>query len=725
MDLNKCLSILAISFLATITTVSLGQTKINGVVKDIKGDPLPGANIVIKDSYDGASSSGDGSFSFTSSEKGEHVLVVTFIGYKTFEMTIQIDKADLSVSVILKEEINQLEGVVVSAGSFTAGEEKRRTILKPIDIATTAGATADIAGALNTLPGTTKVGESGRLFVRGGDSNEARTFIDGMVVLDAYGPAAPNTPSRGRFLPFMFKGTSFSTGGYSAEYGQALSSALVLNSKDGVEMNQTDIGILSVGADIAHTQVWDKASVSAKIQYTNLRPYFGMINQEVDWICPPVSFEGHAVYRQQIGKDGMLKFYSNYNRSELSLYNHDILNPQIKHPYELINNYQYSNISYRQSLNPRWSIRGGTSLTMNENQIMLDGQPLTENENGIHAKMVLENSVSDKIELRIGTELIDRVYKLLRSDEQIGSETISFNEPIGSAFVEAELYASNHFVVKVGGRSEYNKMIDLWSVDPRASMAYKPWKRGQFSFAYGTFRQSSQNQYLRANQNLSAEKAEHFILNYQVINNDRTFRIETYYKKYDNLIRFDDFNSQVLDNSGKGYAKGLEFFWRDNKTIKNVDYWVSYSLLNTKRDYLGFPGLATPAFASTHNFSFVYKHFVRAIKSQVGFTYSYASGRPYYNPNNSSNDFNSDRTPNYQDVSLNVAYLPKPNLIIYFSTTNLLGRDNIFGYEYSAEVDSSGKYVNRAIRQPAPRFLFLAVFITLSKNKTVNQLPNL
>ena len=49
-----------------------------------------------------------------------------------------------------------------------AGEEKRRTILKAVDIATTAGATADIAGALNTLPGTTKNGESGRLFVRGG-----------------------------------------------------------------------------------------------------------------------------------------------------------------------------------------------------------------------------------------------------------------------------------------------------------------------------------------------------------------------------------------------------------------------------------------------------------------------------------------------------------------------------------------------------------------------------
>src|SRR6185436_1392463 len=119
-------------------------------------------------------------------------------------------------------------------------------------------------GALNTLPGTQKVGESGRLFVRGGDGNETRTFIDGMLVLDAYGPSAPNTPSRGRFLPFMFKGTSFSTGGYSAEYGQALSSALVLDTKDITEATRTDLGFLSVGADVAHTQVWDRSSLSGK-----------------------------------------------------------------------------------------------------------------------------------------------------------------------------------------------------------------------------------------------------------------------------------------------------------------------------------------------------------------------------------------------------------------------------------------------------------------------------
>jgi hypothetical protein len=130
-----------------------------------------------------------------------------------------------------------------------------------------------------------------------------------------------------------------------------------------------------------------------------------------------------------------------------------------------------------------------------------------------------------------------------------------------------------------------------------------------------------------------------------------------------------------------------------------------------------------PAYASRHNFSFVYKHFINKLKSQVGLTYSYGSPRPYNNPNEEK--FNAGRTPSYQDLSANIAYLPKNWLIVYVSCTNLLGRDNIFGYEYSETPDINGVYASRAIQQPARHFLLVGVFITLSKNKSVNQLPNL
>ncbi|HRJ28311.1 MAG TPA: TonB-dependent receptor [Cyclobacteriaceae bacterium] len=696
------------------------QTKISGMVTDTKGEPIPGANILLLNTYDGTTSGADGKFDFLTSEEVIQVLVVKFIGYKEYRQSLDLTASKLTVHAVLKEEINQLEAVTITAGAFAASDESRRTIFRALDIATTAGATADIAGALNTLPGTQKVGESGRLFVRGGDGNEVRTFIDGMLVLDAYGPAAPNTPSRGRFLPFMFKGTSFSTGGYSAEYGQALSSALVLDSKDEEQSSRTDFGLLSVGADVAHTQAWKNASWAGKIGYTNIRPYFGLINQEVDWEKAPVSIEGSSAYRQRVGKSGMFKVYGNFNHSNFSLHHHDIDDPDVTTLIDINNNFRYLNGSYKTSLNEKWSLRSGLSYTLTQNDVQQDDVRVKEYDEGIHSKVVFDGSLSDKVEIRTGAEVINRDY---HAAVDTSSFVPGFHEVIPAAFVEADLYASNKFVTRVGGRVEYNNLLNQLSVDPRISLAYKTGKTGQVSFAYGKFRQSPKNEWLRWDNQLAAEKSDHYILNYQLIENRRTFRVEGYYKTYSHLVKFENGNPFVLNNEGSGYARGVELFYRDNKTIRNADYWISYSFLDTERDYLNTPYAVTPSFASAHNFSVVYKHFVAKLKTQFGATYSFTSGRPYNNPN--EDKFNNGRTKSYQDLSVNISYLPKPHLIVYFSCTNLLGRDNIFGFEYSTTQNNEGFYNSRAIRQPAPRFVFLGVFITLSKDKSINQLPSL
>lgn len=706
--------------LCSVLLFGHAQTRISGKVLDEKGQPIPGANITLKDSYDGASSAGDGSFQFESDEKGERVLVTTFVGFKTVEQKVTLAGQPLYLETIMKEDVNELQAVTITAGSFTASDESRRTIFKPLDVATTAGATADIAGALNTLPGTQKVGESGRLFVRGGDGSETRTFIDGMVVMDAYGPAAPNTPSRGRFLPFMFKGTSFSTGGYSAEYGQALSSALILTSRDKEEIRRTDIGLLTVGADVAHTEVWKGSSATAKVQYTNLRPYTGLISQRIDWLDAPASVEGVGAYRVNIGKDAILKFYQNFNRSNFSLYHHDIADESIKTRFEQTNTYSYSNLSWLDGLGANTSFRSGLSYTLNKNENTVDGMGILEQERGIHAKAVIEHSFNKQVELKVGGEhfLREYQYEIPSADQQD-----NFTENISSVFAESDVRFSNDFVLRTGVRGEYASLQNKFSVDPRASLAYKLGKQGQLSMAYGIFRQTAQNQYVRIENQLQSEKADHYILSYQLVTNNRTFRAELYQKNYRDLIKYASLDAGSINNSGNGHARGFELFWRDNKSFRNVDYWISYSFLDTERDYRNYPSQAIPTFASKHNYSIVYKHFISSIKSQAGFTFSYASGRPYHNPN--LGGFNQSKTPSYQDLSFNWSYLFKPWVIMYFSCTNVLGRDNVFGYEYATQANGDGTFSGRAIKQPAPRFLFLGVFITLSKDKSVTQLPTL
>jgi hypothetical protein len=705
-----------------LSVAAWSQVRISGTVSDLKGQPIPGVNIILKDTYDGASSAADGRFSFDTDHTGEQVLMATFVGYKSFERGITLGTANIVVSVELQETFSELNAVTITAGDFSANDASRRTIFRPLDIATTAGATADIAGALNTLPGTQKVGEEGRLFVRGGDGRETRTFIDGGWVLDAYNVSAPNTPSRGRFLPFMFKGTSFSTGGYSAEYGQALSSALVLDSHDKAELTRTDIGLLSVGADVSHTQAWERSSLAAKVQYTNLRPYMSLIDQEIDWVRPPLTMEGIGVFRQQLGEQGLVKFYGNFTQTDFALVNHAIDDYSQETPYDLRNDYRYGNGSAQTPLNDNWSLRGSMAYAYIRNVTTAGTQRIDDTNKGYHAKAVLEGSVAEKIELKAGVEVIGQDFRRgLQSPS--GDKTRALNSWIFSGFTEADLYANNNFVARVGARTEYDQNSGAWSVDPRISIAGKLGRHGQTSLAYGIFRQAPDVNHRLENQQLQSEQASHFILNYQLIEDNRTFRAEAYYKHYDHLVKFPRQDFSNSENSGNGYATGFEVFWRDNRTFRNIDYWISYSYLDTERDYLNYPVGATPSFASAHNFSAVYKHFVPRLKTQFGATYSLASPRPYNDPN--SNTFNGGRTPFYADLSLNLSYLPKNFLIIHFSCTNVLGRDNIFGYEFSATPDTNGVYAGRPVRQAAPRFLFIGVFITLSRDKTMNQLPTL
>ena len=723
------LQLLKVLFYLTLAFLSMplfAQSVIEGTVTEPSGMPIPGVNVYVEGTYDGATSGVDGSFSFKTDETGSQKVVATFIGYKKFEMELDITSGIAGLKVELMEEINKLDGITITAGTFEASDEKKSVVLKPLDIAMTAGATADIAGALNTLPGTQRVGESGRLFVRGGGSNETRTFIDGMLVNSFYSASGPNVPTRSRFSPFLFKGTFFSTGGYSAEYGQAMSSALVLNTFDLPERTESNLSLMSVGGSASHTQRWKRGSVFAEAAYTNLKPYQSLISQEYEWEKPSESVGGSFMLRQKTGKSGVFKFYGTFDNASFALRQPDINRENGMNRVAINNAFGYLNATYKTKLGGSWYYQGGVSQTISRNDIEYNADQVTEDEQAWHVKSVFTNDMSDKVTLKLGQEVIVRDFADNAVPAEGGALTNEREEALPATFAEADIYLSNRFVFRTGGRLEYSSLIDQWNLAPRASLAYKTSESGQVSLAYGRFHQTPDNIRFRATTNLSSELASHYILNYQLQKDNRTFRVEGYWKQYDQLVKFnglEPFNPQYFSNAGEGFARGVDVFWRDSKSIRNADYWISYSFLDTERDYLDFPETAAPGFASRHNFAFVYRHFVEAIKSQIGFSYSWGSGRPYHNPNKEG--FMNSALPSFQDLSFNMAYLFRPQVIVYASATNLLGRDNVFGYEFAEAAGSDGVHASRPIGQPAKRFLFLGVFITLSRDKSVNQLNNL
>ncbi len=698
-----------------------GQQTISGTITEKSGAPLLGVNVYLKGTYDGATTDIDGKFSFTTYESDSLVLIASFIGFHEAILPIKPESQKLNIS--LREEVSVLNAVVITAGSFNASDENKREVMKPLDIVTTAGATADIPGALNTLPGTQTVGETGRLFVRGGDGRETKTFIDGMLVHSEYGPAAPNTPSRSRFSPFMFKGMSFSTGGYSAEYGQALSSALILQSKDVAENNRTDLSIMSVGGDISTTRAFKNGSLAGKIQYTNLTPYFELAPQNLSWDKAPEGFDGNFAYRLKTSKTGLLKFYTNLSTSDMELFETEIGNNDVELPVTVSNDYAHFNTSYRELIGEKWGIRGGISLTTSNDFASLDQAGSDQSLKGGHVKVVADYMHSDRLSILFGGEVIKQNLEQTLSDES-GSFEQGFDETLTASFVETELFASSALAFKGGLRIEHNNLNGQYSVTPRFSSAYKTGEHSQVSVAFGEFHQMPQNQVVLTNSEVQPEKARHYIVNYQWIKERQSFRIEAYNKTYLDLVTYSNvFGGSTIQNDGDGFARGIDLFWRDNKTIRNMDYWVSYSFLQTERRHRDYPGSFTPAFASTHNFSVVTKKFFDEIKSQVGVTYSFASGRPYNDLN--SEQFLGGKTPAYHDLSFNISYLYSNQIIVHAMVNNLLGINNIYGYEFANQPNEAGVFARRAITPPARRFVFLGVFITLSKNKGINQLPNL
>ncbi len=664
----------------------------------------------------------DGKFKFKTTETGNQTLIVSYLSYETFTKIFDLTEMN-ALKIQLREDVNTLDAVVLSAGTFEAGDNSKISVLKPLDVVTTASALGDFVGALQTLPGTSAVAEDGRLFVRGGDAEETQIFIDGIRVFTPYSPTTNNIPTRGRYSPFLFDGITFSTGGYSAEYGQALSSVLLLNTIDEPDQNKTDIGIMTVGGSLGKTKKWKKSSLSVNSSYINLAPYNALFSDRNDWDKPFEGFSGEAVFRQKFN-NGLLKLYSAFDSTNFELTQEDINYEEGLH-FKLKNSNLYFNGSYQGMLNDEWSVLTGLSYTKANTTIEVMNQDIDDDENSIHAKIKLNRRYSGRFKLNFGLEYFTTDFNEDYSDEFESDINLGYTNNLSAAFTEADVFFSKKLALKAGIRAEYSHMLDKLSMSPRTSLSYKTSSKSQVSLAYGKFFQTPTSDVLKFNQNINSQRATHYIFNYQYNNDGKIFRAETYYKDYKNLLNYDSDNGFIsnIGNNGNGYAKGLDLFWRDSKSLKNIDYWFSYSFLDTKRKYRDYPTEAQPNFANKHNLSIVGKYWIDDWKSQVGFSYGFASGRTYTNPN--LDGFLNLKTKSFNSLSLNWAYLISQQKILYFSVNNVLGFKNINGYQYANTPDLNGSFSRRALTPAADQFFFVGFFWTISDDGKDNQLNNL
>ncbi len=659
---------------------SLAQTQITGQVQDTKGNPIPFANVYLEEIYDGATSDEQGQFNFKTQAKGEQVLIISFTGYLAQTRPLILEGQPIKMVIQLEENAAKLAPVVISAGSFEASDEKKMTILKPLDIVSVAGASADVYGALRTLPGVSQVGDETGIFVRGGEARETQTIINGTLVPSPFFGEVPDLPSRGRFDPFLFKGTLFSTGGYSAEYGQALSSVLLLNTQDIPEESSSSIGLNLAGMDVNHTQLFgENTALIAGVGYTNLGLLFNLLPQNADWVQAPQGWGANLAFRHQTAQNGIFKTYAQYQNGQIATRYPSLNGPESSQVFENQNENIYVNNSYQGALGKKWLLFAALSYSRDEDQIEVEGDQINQKESLLQNKITLGRDFGEAVYLKFGGE-----FHSFQGDYGFNQFEQSIDELYSAVYSEAEISLSRQLAARVGARGEYSQVLGKYNLAPRTSLAYKTGANSQVALAYGWFYQKPEREFLRQSKHLDFERATHYILNYQWLTDDYTFRAEIYYKDYQNLVRNADEPEKLFDNQGYGHATGLDLFWRDKKTIKRLDYWLSYSYIQSERNYRDYPQTAQPTYITNHTLSLVARYQFISPLVRVGATYTFASGRTYENPNNP--DFLDDRTPDYHNLSFNVSYITslfRQFTVIYASVGNPLGFRQVFGYRYS------------------------------------------
>ncbi len=203
--------------------------KVNGVVTDAAGQPLPGANVVIEDTRRGATTDNDGYYLILSVDPGRYELTASMVGYATAVKQNALVQADFTTRVDFTLEEAALEAVEMVVVAERPPVEPDRTStryvinLADIQAVPLARETEDL---IELQPG---VSLDGDLRIRGSNvahpdgQNEVFVQIDGVRLVNSDGGTQAGQ-QRGLFFGVnkqALQEVSVLTGGMDAEYGNA------------------------------------------------------------------------------------------------------------------------------------------------------------------------------------------------------------------------------------------------------------------------------------------------------------------------------------------------------------------------------------------------------------------------------------------------------------------------------------------------------------------------
>ncbi|MCK5147527.1 TonB-dependent receptor [bacterium] len=685
--------------------------------------PLKMVNIIVIGTSIGASTDETGHFIIKHLTVGHHRLKAMMMGYKSQIITeVQVAAGRVTkIEFKLEETVVKLNsGIVVTSDYFQQDAERPISLksLSPREIRNSAGTAEDIYMILKSMPGIASMGgPNANMIVRGGAPDENLTILDGMEI---YSPIHFSQPNMSMGIisiihPSLLKSVDLMTGGFSAEYGNKLSSVFKMNIKEGHRSEWTQdysLNMAGFGA-LIDGPISKNTSMILSVR----RGFFDIITNMMDRPVAPRYWDGVAklthriaanhkldltafYFRDNLTKDGIVKDPPHSMRKEYYHIEKEIIGSAIGLNWTWMTSHDgflKTTVSYTGN---RWNSESGSEAVPD-----MDTEDITEEQ--LLIKTVFTNNLGRQFSLKTGISMrgIDPQHIVSMTPDTMITGLINPAIHIAfrpdrqyraAGFMQTTWKASPLFTMSGGLRGDYYDFTDELKISPRLSLHWQLEERLAFNAAWGNYYQTPNAfQVSRDIRNISLQsrQAEHAIIGLEyLIAPDTKLTLEAYHKEMNDLFVSSD-TTNLITNSGKGSSDGIELYIQK----KMSDRWVgslSYTLSKSKRQ----DGAKLPEynyeFDQTHNLTAIIG-FAPNNNWRFGMKIQYATGMPYtpvlgMAHQNGVNialkgPKNSERYPDIFRADLRIDrhfHFAGWTLTAYVDIWNITNRDNILFYNY-------------------------------------------
>jgi len=709
------------------------------VIDKITRQPLPGANVLVLNTNNGDATNLDGKFEIKSLPPGEYQLRASIIGYRS------VTKADVMVmggfvqEVIfeLEEEAVELNDVVVRSEYF---ETSRLDVVSTRgfnneEIRRSPGGFEDVIRALSVLPGVAQA-DGGRndLIVRGGAPSENLYLIDGYKVqnINHFGTqGATGGPLSYINLDFV-SGTSFSTGGFSVNNGDKLSSSLSIDLRNG---RQDRIGgKATISASQFGLNVEGPISQNSQFIFSARRSYLDFIFKAADFSFVPEYWDILGKVDFEIDESNSLSLLvisaidniNYFNDTEDQRYD----NSRIIGSEQL----QYlAGLKYRHLID-----NGFINLSLSRNYVDYDTQqrdsllnPVYLNkskeiENSFNAELTYK--LSNKSDLTLGgdAKLINFEANILLPNyettfgDSLPTTALDTTNTYykGAAYLNFNTVLFDRVISNLGVRGDYfSALDDKFYFSPRLSLSYLLSEITRINFSTGVYYQSPAYLWLvgdEINNRLKNIRVNQFILGFDhYLNSDALIKVEGFYKDYSDyavsLIRtyltlantgagfgdenYESFGLEPLTASGTGNAKGVELSLQ--KKLSDTPYFGIASLTYSVANYTALDNVERSGSYDQTWIVSLSGGYKISTEWEASLKFRYSTGSPYtpYNSDGTQNvvDYNSLRFPANHSLDIRVDkfwYFSGWSLITYIDIQNIYNRNNITSIRWDERTQS-------------------------------------